>query len=317
MKKILWFVFGFVLAAGLGAMIWNTWATARYFEANGRAGTLKVGKKYNASRWSSPIPFKKLHTYTAVLAPNHEVLVESDQDLEENKEYFIRFLLRDRAVEGRKLSLRPLAGAIRLKSEADGTPVKLADTDLFDSVVTKAMGPMGEGYYERPKAVAEAAPSHSRPTVPYLLAGAGDPVLEVIWNNSTLGEWLVAAIWVFIIQIALLQGWSTPFNPNRRVGSERKDFVHPSMRRIEADKTEASPKITYAPKPEDPDFVPDPPKPRTTLPAPASTTASPAVPASVSTAATAAPFVPPAAAGETEPALKLKRKPKTEAKDRP
>ncbi len=308
MKKILWFLFGFVLAAGLGTVCWSTWKTARYFEANGREGTIKVGKKYNASRWTAPLPVKKIHTYTAVLAPNHEVLIESDQDLEENKEYFIRFLLRDRAAEGRKLSLRPLTGSIRLKSNADGTPVKLADTDLFDSVVSKAMGPMGDDYYERPKPVAEAAPSRDKPTVPYLVAGAGDPVLEVIWNNSTVGEWIIATIWFFLIQLVLLHAWSTPFNANRAVGSERKDFVHPSMRRIDADKTDASAKISFAPKPEDPDFVPDPPKPRVTLPAPASTTNQPPAPSPVSTATTS-PFVPQADAG-TEPILKLKRKPK-------
>lgn len=310
MKKILWFVFGFVLAAGLATMFWSTWKTARYFEANGREGTLKVGKKYNTSRWTTPLPLKKIHTYTATLAPNHEVLIESDQELEENHEYFIRFLLRDLATEGRKLSLRPLAGSIRLKSNADGTPVKLSDADLFDSVVSKAMGPMGEGYYERPKTVAEAAPSHDKPTVPYLIAGAGDPVMEIIWNNSTMGEWIIAVIWFFAIQLVLLHAWSIPFNPNRPAGSERKDFVHPSMRRVDADKTAASAKIAFAPKPEDPDFVPEPPKPRVTLPAPASTKDKPAAPAPVSTSTTS-PFVPPAESGP-EPVLKLKRKPKTD-----
>jgi hypothetical protein len=309
MKKILWFLFGVLLVVGLGMMVRNAWQTAAYFEANGRVGTLKVGKKYNASRWTTPLPLKKIYTYTAVLAPDHEVLIESDQSLEEDKEYSVRFLLRDRATEGRRLSLRPLAGAIRLKSEADGTPVKLADSDLFDRAVAKAMGPMGEGYHEQARPVAEAAPSHEKPTVPYLFAGAEDPVPQVIWNNTTLGEWLIAIIWGFTAQLAFLQAW--PRAARRQLPG--KAGSHDPMRRIEADKPLPQATIGYTPKPENADFVPPPAKPRVTIPAPASTTQVPATPRPpVSPVApansTTAPFVPPADA--TEPALKLKRKPK-------
>lgn len=92
MKKIFWFLVSFAIAASLGALLHNTWKTAEYFQAKGREATLKVGKKYNASRWTSPVPLKQIHAYTATLLPDHEVLIESDQDLAEGKEYFIRLL---------------------------------------------------------------------------------------------------------------------------------------------------------------------------------------------------------------------------------
>lgn len=309
MKKILWFAFGLALLTGLGSVVWNTWQTTVYFQENGQTGGITIGKKYNASRWTSPIPLKKLHAYTAVLAPHHEVLIESDQALTENSEYFIRFLLRDTAEAAREWSIRPLASSIRLKAAADGTPVKLSDTDIFDRVLDKAMGPVGPEVYVRPRAVAEAAPSHEKPTVPFLLAGAEDSTLEIVWRNTTVGELIIAGLWLLMAKIILLHAWTTPFNPSRRTGVERKDFVHPSLRRIDADAPDTpSAKLTYTPKPDLHDDPAPAPPPRTTIPAPASTKDGPRRPAPIVSTATTAPFVPPAQS--EAPTLKLARKPK-------
>lgn len=339
MKKILWFLFALALVAGLGNVLSNTWETTKYFQDNGREATIKVGRKYNASRWISPVPIKKVHSYVATLTPNHDVVIETDQSLKENQEYFIRFLFRDEALVAREKSLRLLVGTIRLKSEADGTPVKLADTNIFDRAVDKAMGPPAEGVYVRPREVAENAPAHDKPTVPFILAGAQDSTLEIVWNNSGIGEIILVAVWLLVIKTIALHAWATPFKPNRPTGSESKNFVHPSMRRITRDAPDApSAKISHKPKPAQPDFVPPPepqtapipvptpspytpppaassipaaPPPRPTaipLPPGAKSPTAPSAPAEPYSTSTTAPFVP--AQGAVEPTLKLTRKPK-------
>ncbi len=342
MKKILWFLFAFVLAAILGNVVTNAWESARFFQEKGRDTSLKVGRKYNASRWAAPVPLAKIHSYVAIMAPDHEVLIESDQDLTENKEYFIRFLYRDDAVAARSNSVLPLIGAIRLKTDTDGAPVKLAKTDVFDRAVEKAMGPLGDDVYVAPKAVAEAAPTTAIPTVPFVFAGATDSTAEIVWNNASTGQLTVGALWLLIIQMVVLHAWVTPFDPKRPTGVERKDFVHPSMRRVDATPLAApSAKLAYKAKPPEPDFIPAdkpakkpvsasssgsefmpapsasrppsfaPPPKRATiaLPPSASSPSIPRPPEAPYSTATTAPFAP-AAAGEAEPTLKLTRKPK-------
>lgn len=320
MKKIFWFLVSFALLAALGLLLKNSWDTVEYFQDQGRQATLKVGKKYNASRWTEPLPLKKIHAYTATMLPDHEILIESDQELGEGTEYFIRFLTRDVAETGRALSRLPLVNTIRLKSEADGTPVKIADTDLMDRAIEKAMGPPAAGVYVAPRAVAEAGPDRVKPTVPFLFTGSKDPVPEVLWNNSTIGELFVIAAWAFMSLFFFLHAWSIPFFPNRKAGSERKDFVHPSQRRIDPDAPEApSVRLQYKPKPADahlhdtppaaavPPPPPPPPKPAS-IPMPASMKITPRVTKPEDDSrATTAPFVPPA--GNADTSLKLKRRP--------
>ena len=333
MKKILWFAFGLGLLLAFVSVASNTWQTAAYFQAQGRDGLIKIGAKYNASRWSEPLPLSKIHTYVAVLAPDHELLLETDRDLPQNEERFVKFLLRDTATTAREQSLRPLINTLRIKSAADGTPVRLADTDLFDRIVDKAMGPPAEGVYVRPRETAEAAPSRTAPTVPFVFAGANDGTLEVVWNNLSLGEGILAGVWLMLIKMILLHAWVTPFNPNRPAGTERKDFVHPSLRKIEPSAREAaSTKLTYVPKPEDHDYI-NVAKPAASksAPAPASDPAStrdgaaksiplppsardplaPPPPTPPYSTATTAPFpTAPAQESAAEPTLKLARKPK-------
>lgn len=330
MKKILWFLVALALAAGLYLVFAKAWNSTKYFHEKGRDATLKVGRKYNASRWSSPLPIKKIHSYLAVLSPDHEVLIESDQDLKEGTEIFVRFLLRDAATAAEEAKLWKFTGSIRLKSEADGTPVRLKDTNIFDRTVEKAMGPLGEGAYVPPVEVAENAPDRDKPTVPFLIAGAQDAPLEMLWNNTSVGEWIILGFWVLLIKMIVLHAWSTPFNPNR-TGADKKGFVHPSLRRVESADAAPKPKVTvsYVPKPEDHDYI-GVAKPATPPPAPAPA-APPPPPAKVSllpgaadpnapkpqptepysTTTTAAPFVAPD--DNAGPSLKLTRKPKPAA----
>lgn len=238
------------LAFVIGWLGWNTWQTTRYFQDHGREGSLKIGRVYNSSRWSSPIPLKKIHAYTAVLEPRHEVLIESDQPLEENSTVFIRFLTRDLGASLDAYSVRPLVGSIRIRTSADGSPVKLDDTDAFDKLVDRAMGPIGPGVYVRARPQAEAAPDRAKPTVPFILAGSEDSTVELIWKNSTVGEWVAYGLLILLFKAWFVYAWSLPWRPVRSI-TERKDFVHPSMRRIEADAPAApSTKLTYIPKPE-------------------------------------------------------------------
>ncbi|AKC82186.1 hypothetical protein IMCC26134_04230 [Verrucomicrobia bacterium IMCC26134] len=314
MKKIFWFLVSLAIAASLGSLLWNSWLTTKYFQEQGTMATLRIGNKYNASRWAEPLPIKKIHAYAAVLLPDHEVLIETDQELDKGKDYFIRFLTRDVASAGREFSLRPLVSDIRLKSEADGTPVKLADTDLMDHFVDKAMGPPAKGVYVAPRPVAEAGPDHNKPTVPFYLAGAKDSTFEITWNNCTLGECLIVGGWLLVLQMVFIHAWITPFF-NRRAGSERADFVHPSQRRIDPDAPEQRTKpIAFKPaareaEPNAEAVVSAPivmPKKTIAMPSGAKPPVAPAHSDEDSRATTASPFVPPE--GSAEPLLKLKRK---------
>jgi hypothetical protein len=299
------------LAFVIGWLGWNTWETTRYFQENGREGRLQIGRSYNSSRWAEPLPLKKIHTYTALLEPKYEVLIESDHQLAENTTVFIRFLTRDLGASIDGFSVRPLVNTIRIRTAADGSPVKLDDTDAFDRLVDRAMGPVGPGVYVRARPQAEAAPDRAKPTVPFVIGGAQDSTMELIWKNSTVGEWVAYGLLVLLFKAWFLYAWSLSWRP---VGSitERKDFVHPSMRRIDADAPEpASTRLTYVPKPEQAIVLP------ASAPRPAPPPyATPSVPrpiggpedeasAPLTSHETAPPMPIPA---KTEPTLKLRRK---------
>jgi len=327
MKKIFWLLVTLALVAAIAAPVWNTWKATEFFIEHGRDATLKVGSKYNASRWATPLPLKKLHSFTGVLLPDHAVLIESDQDLKSGEEYFVQFLTRDVAEGSHAISWRPLVNTIRLKSEADGTPVRLADTDLMDRAVEKAMGPVGPMVYVKPRVVAEAAPDHEKPKVPFILAGANDTVIEILWNNSTFGEWLVLGIGLVLLNVIGAYALSLPWIQRRKSGTERADFVHPAMRRIDADAPdEASSRLVLkrgtgtegssASPATPPNSAPPPEVKKKTIAMPAKSKA-PESPRrdGHDSRATTSPFVPPA--NFSEPELKLKRRDTPPPSDNP
>src|SRR5690606_22291909 len=106
----------------------------------------------------------------------------------------VRFLPRDAAEEARAFSMRPLVNTLRLRGPDDGAPVRLDDTDAFDRLVDRAMGPPAEGVYVRRRPVREAAPSQDKPTVPFLLATSEDGTWSLIWKNSRVLEWMAFGI---------------------------------------------------------------------------------------------------------------------------
>ena len=315
MKRILLLVLAIGLAVFLGRLGWNVWETTRYFEAHGRDATLVIGKRYNTERWSGPLPLKKIYTYTARLEPAHDVLIESEQDLREGETVNVRFLPRDAAEEARAFSMRPLVNTIRLRGADDGAPVRLDQADAFDRLVDRAMGPPAEGVYVRRRPVREAAPSREQPTVPFLITTAGGGTWSLIWKNSRVLEWVAFGLAVLAVQSLAGAAWARHLAA-RRPRAGKKGFVHPSLRKIEADApAEASKKLTYVPKPDEEIVLPEAEKRRL-----AEARAAAAAKAAEAPAAEAASIegalpslaaretAPPVQIGGAEPSLKLKRK---------
>lgn len=233
MKKIFWLILALVLGAALWLVLANTWQTTRAFQDRGRPGTLQVANQLNASRWSEPLPLKKIHRYIATLRPNHAVVVETDRALPAGQDFFILYLLRDAAAETRSHSLRPLTNSLRLKTEADGgEPTGRTDSSVFSLEFETTMDASSDRAATRPPL--PVAPDATKPTVPFVFAGAQDSTWEILWRSRSLGELLLVGGWILLIKISVIQAWATPFRV-RPAGAERKGFIHPSLRRIEAD----------------------------------------------------------------------------------
>lgn len=262
MKRLFLLILGLGILGGLGWLGWNTWQTTRYFQENGRDATIVVGPRYNAARWAMP-PLKKIHTYAARLEPKYDVLIETDQELKENDKLAIRFLTRDLAPDLLAFSARPVVNTMRLRTTEDGTPVKIEDSNLFDQLVDRAMGPPAEGVYVRPRAKAEAAPDRQKPTVPFVISESGDSTWAIIWKNSRAGEWLAVGFALLAAQ-SLLIAVADRQKAAARPDTTKKGFVHPSLRRVEADATAPSKKLTYVPKPDEEIVLPESEKRRAT-----------------------------------------------------
>ena len=249
MKRLILLLLGVGLGALIGMVGWNSWQCARFFHDQGREATVVIGKRYNAERWTTP-PIKQIRSYTAKLEPQYEVLLETDQELKDGETRQIRFLTRDLATDLVDYSMRPVANSLRLRAAEDGSPVKIEDTRLFDEMVDKWMGPPGPGVQIRPRAQAEAAPSHAKPTVPFVFAEKNDGPWDILWTNSRIQEWALLGLGLLGVQSLLLAAYDR--QKDARLKSVRgKKFVHPSLRKIEADAPEAaSKKIAYTRKPE-------------------------------------------------------------------
>ncbi|MBC8009919.1 MAG: hypothetical protein H7067_07460 [Burkholderiales bacterium] len=149
--------------------------------------------------------------------------------------------------------LRPVSGRIRIRTPADGAPVGEASTAPLDKALNKAMGnpatasAPGSAYI----------PDLSINSAAFLIGGAKENTLELIWNNSGPGEWIVLFLVLFLLQAFAINAWTLPWREQKPC-DEDKDFVHPSMRTIEADEPPAPfAKITFKPKPKDPADNPD------------------------------------------------------------
>lgn len=235
MKKTLFLFVSFILTCVVAILLIDTWETTAAIQRESTVGTLKIERQYNASRWAEPLPLKKIHAYTATLAPKHAVIVETDQDFVNGRQYFIRFLTRDKAPAISERALRPISGSLRIRLATDGTPETVESTAAIDRALGKAMG-------DAPKTSAAAAPTAGREadSVPFLVGGANDSTLELIWQNSTVGEWMFLIVLLFLTKASLLSAWFTPWS-DRAEKAEQKKFVHPSLRKIDADTTTHTP----------------------------------------------------------------------------
>jgi len=284
MKRVFFLLLGLSLAALIGRLGWNTWQSANFIRDQGREATVVIGKRYNAERWTSPVPIKKIYTYTAKLEPKYEVLLETDQDLKDGQTLAIRFLTRDLAANLVDYSMRPVVNTLRLRGAEDGTPVKIEDTALFDAMVDKWMGPPAPGTFIRERARPEAAPTNTKPTVPFVFAAKEAGTWDIVWTNSRVQEWILLGLGLMAVQSLLIAAWDHHKDGKLKKIRGGKKFVHPSLRKVEASAPEASaPKLTYVPKPEVDIVLPESQKtaagaPRTL---PAETPRPPAAPAKV------------------------------------
>jgi hypothetical protein len=248
-NKILYAVLSLILTAFIALIAMNVWRSHAYIKEQGAEGVLVIGHQYNASRWAEPLPLKKLHVYTATLAPNYQVVIETDQSLAPRSQVFIRHLaLNDRAVDRLDGFLRPVSGRIRIRTSADGAPVVADPTAPLDKAVNKAMG----NPQAAPVPGAFHAPDLSKNAAVFLIGGAKDGTLELIWNNSGPAEWIALFLALFLLQSFAINAWTLPWR-ERKPCDEEKGFVHPSLETIEADAPRAPvAKIAFKPKPKDP-----------------------------------------------------------------
>lgn len=243
MKKLLYLLSALLLASLIAVVLVNTWQTTDYLRSHGREGTLQINGEYNASRWSSPLPLKKIHVYAGTLSGEFPVIVESDQKLAAKKSYFVRFLTRDAAQAAHEMSIRPLPGSLRLRTSSDGAPVPNDPAQAGDILLAKAMGapasaPPAQDRISQPAAAGAGA-------VPFLIGGAQDTTLESIWRNSAPGEWLLLGVAAVMLNMLTLAAWSHPWRERPRAIADEKSFTHPALKTIEP----APPIAPHAPIP--------------------------------------------------------------------
>ena len=249
MNKIFYWIASLVITALIAVFAADAWRSHEHIRTQGREGTLRIGQRYNASRWAAPLPLKKIHAYTATMAPNYEVILESDQDFTPGQQVFIRFLERSsQPTPCDNLFLRPVSGRIRLRTEADGTPAKVDPTAPLDRALNLAMG--SQSTPAPTGGTVAATPSQSATF--FLVGGANDGTPELIWNNSRAGEWVLILLLLFLLQAFAINAWTLPWRPHKPA-DEDPSFVHPSLKKVEPD---ASPtpvtRIAFKPKPKEP-----------------------------------------------------------------
>jgi len=184
MNKILYLIATLVIAGLVTALTADLWRSHDFVRTNGHEGTLLIGQRYNASLWSEPLPLKKIHAYTATLAPNYEVIIKSDQDFVAGQRVKIRHLkLGTQFPTSDNRFLRAISSNIRLRTEADGTPASVDLTAAGAHALDKAMGTNSAAWHD-----GSVATNPSQIATAFLVGGANDGIPELIWNNNRAGE---------------------------------------------------------------------------------------------------------------------------------
>lgn len=253
MNKTLYLIATLVIAGLVAAFATDVWRSHDFVRTHGKEGTLRIGLRYNASRWAEPLPLKKIHAYTATLAPNYQVIIESDQDFNAGQQVFIRYIeLGTKTDSASSRYFRPVPGSIRLRTEADGTPAKVDPTAPLDRALDKAMGSSSKSSTED-RTVGSVATNPTQSPTAFLVGGANDGMLELIWNNSRAGEWVLLLFVLFLWQAFAINAWTLPWREYKPL-EEDKEFVHPSLEQVEPDAPRAPvTRIAFKPKPKEPE----------------------------------------------------------------
>lgn len=254
MKKLFYILASLAVGAVVGVFVFQALRNTTHLRTHGREGTVMIDQRYSESRWSRPLPLKKIHAYTATLEPRHEVIVESDQPLDENRSYSILFLTRDQADEARRTLLRPISGAIRLRTANDPVPTRKDPTDPMNRLMSKAMGSA-----TGPKA-SQASPDSQdidkNASVPFLIVRSGENFIQTLWGNSRIGEWIFVLAALLLFNALCRHAWKLPWGATV-AAADKKDFVHPSLRAIDPDPpAKPRPPVEFTPSP-----PPEPPSP--------------------------------------------------------
>lgn len=234
-KKPLYLLATLALGGLILAFIIQALQSTAYVRTYGRDGVLVIGQRYSGSRLATPLPLKRVHNYTALLEPRYQVVIETDQELVENRTYTLRFLTRDRAAATPYAQLRPIPGSIKLRHAADPAPVKQETTAQLDWLLSKAMG-SSQSLPDESSPV--SAPDVSSGAVPFLLTTGGDNFVETLWANSRLGEWVFLLLALLLFNALCKHAWNLPWSTAREK-TNRKDFVHPSLRTVDPDPQKA------------------------------------------------------------------------------
>jgi hypothetical protein len=227
MKKALHALAALMLGSLIAIYVLHVWQSTAYLRAQGREGTLVIEQQYVSSHWAEPLPLKKIHTYTAILAPEHHVVVESDQQLARGTEYPIHFLTRDKTRNAPLAPLRPISGALRLRLANDGSPVPADPAALFERIVNKAVGTFDKqpASPTPPPPVVKDASSNS---VQFQLGKINEPLFSIIWRNSDATEWVALALATTLFLTLVANAWMLPWRAGQR--QQNEDFVHPASR---------------------------------------------------------------------------------------
>lgn len=229
MKKVVYLLVSLALGGFIVIFAAHALQATAYVGTHGSEGTLVIDKAYGESRWARPLPLKKIHAYTATLAPNYEVVLQSDQDLVEKRSYQIRFITRDKLGEARRARLRPIPGAIRLRTATDPAPVKKDATVPFNILIDKAMG---TAVVRAPSGPAPATLGTSTDYVPFLLVAEDENFVARLWRNSRPGEWVFLLLAILLLNALVKHAWALPWRRHTSK-ADRKDFVHPTLRPID------------------------------------------------------------------------------------
>lgn len=227
MKKIFHALAALMLGSIIVTFVVQAWRSTAYLRANGQEGTLVIGQEYSSSRRAEPLLLKKIHTYTAVFG-EHQVVIESDQQLVASKEYPIHYLTRDKIQSAPAAQLRPVSGALRLRTANDSTPVPADPTALFNRLVDRAVGVFSPEAEPSQVVTPEVKNTPGRP-VPFQFGSTKESTLHLIWRNSDVIEWVALLLATMLFLTLLTNAWTLPFRAGR-LCEEDENFVRPASR---------------------------------------------------------------------------------------